>query len=156
VYAYAKSSPFMLIDPSGLDGIPTPGPEIPGGPWTPNDANRPGSFLGPKSPEGGGRGQLQWVPPEGQGGPPGSGGYWKTQKPGEGWGQRFDRNGKPITPEQAHPGPGFKLPTPRSPWLLMPNPCRIMPQLCWPNEALICPIPTPELGDSPLKLSGYW
>ena len=85
--------------------IPTPPPNLPGGPYTPKpnvDGNRPGSFQGPPQ-EKGPRSQSQWVPPESQGGPKGSQGYWKTQQPGEKW-QRFTRDGKPISPEQAHPG----------------------------------------------------
>jgi RHS repeat-associated protein len=103
VYAYAGSSPFIFVDPDGLAYIPDPNPIVPGGPWTPNPANRPGNFLGPKIP-GEGRPQCQWVPAGGDGGPPGSEGYWKTNQPGvKGW-QRFNRGGTAITPEEAHPG----------------------------------------------------
>jgi RHS repeat-associated protein len=103
-YAYALNSPLMYTDDTGLAGqIPTPPPGIEGGPWTANPANRPGNYVGPKQPTGP-RTQLQWVPPEKQGGPPGSQGYWKKQKPGGGW-ERFDRQGKPITPDEAHPNP---------------------------------------------------
>lgn len=76
---------------------------FPGGPWEPNPTNRKGNFLGPKEP-GGGRSQCQWVPRFGEGGPPGSEGYWKVNTHGKkGW-IRFNREGNPITPEQAHLG----------------------------------------------------
>ena len=85
------------------ESFPDPNEVIPGGPWTPNPDNRIGNFLGPKA-EKGGRSQCQWVPPEQQGGPAGSKGYWKVNEPGQrGW-NRFDQLGRPITPEQAHPG----------------------------------------------------
>jgi RHS repeat-associated protein len=88
--------------------IPNPPATLPGGPYTPksNDGgNRPGSFQGPPR-EKGPRSQAQWVPPEQEGGPAGSKGYWKVQLPGDkGW-QRFNRNLKPISPDQAHPGHG--------------------------------------------------
>jgi hypothetical protein len=91
--------------------IPDPPGELPGGPYEPKSSspgNRPGGFLGPKPAEGGPRPQSQWVPPEGQRGPPGSKGYWKVQMPGEkGW-QRYNQSGKSITPEQAHPNSGPK------------------------------------------------
>jgi hypothetical protein len=82
-------------------GVPAPN-SVPGGPWTPHD--KPGQFQGPKPQDGvGGRTRLQYVPPEGEGGPPGSKGYWKVNEPGQkGW-QRFDLKGNQITPEQAHP-----------------------------------------------------
>ena len=89
-----------------VSAIPTPPPNLPGGPYTPKPAtpgNRPGSFIGPKQPSGP-RPQVQWVPRQSQGGPPGSRGYWKVQIPGQkGW-SRYTREGKAITPEQAHPG----------------------------------------------------
>jgi RHS repeat-associated protein len=80
---------------------------IPGGPYEPKPAtpgNRPGSFQGPAQPKGP-RSQAQWVPPEGQGGPPGSKGYWKAQPAGEkGW-NRYTPSGQPIAQDQAHPNP---------------------------------------------------
>ena len=85
--------------------IPHPPSNLPGGPYTEKPStpgNRPGSFQGPRQPRGP-RSQAQWVPPEAEGGPPGSNGYWKVQLPGEqGW-NRYNRNGWFITPEQAHP-----------------------------------------------------
>lgn len=77
--------------------------------WTPKPHGRPGQYIGPKVPKGP-RAECRWVPPydpnaEGKPtGPPGSKGYWKIKIPGEdGW-QRFDKDGRPITPEEAHPG----------------------------------------------------
>ena len=82
-------------------------PNLPGGPYTakpPSPGNLPGSYQGPVQPSGP-RPQAQWVPPEAQGGPPGSKGYWKVQLPGQkGW-SRFGPNGQPLTPNQAHPNP---------------------------------------------------
>jgi len=103
--------------------IPNPNGVVDGGPWEPrgpSSGDRPGSFQGPK-PEGGGpRRIVQWVPPEGQGGPPGSSGYWKINQPGGGW-QRFDPAGKPITAQEAHPNNrgtrnGLEMPSPM--WLV--------------------------------------
>jgi RHS repeat-associated protein len=83
-------------------------PNIPGGPYEakpPTPGNHPGSFQGPAQ-EKGPRAQAQWVPPEGQGGPPGSKGYWKAQAPGErGW-NRYTQSGQPFAnAESAHPNP---------------------------------------------------
>jgi len=97
--------PYANLPPGSLQRIPDPNPVVPGGPWTPHNAPgvRPGNFLGPKQATGG-RGQVQWVPPEGEGGPLGSKGYWKTNRPGQkGW-DRYDEKGNPISPEEAHPG----------------------------------------------------
>jgi hypothetical protein len=46
-----------------------------------------------------------FVPDEANGGPKNAKeAYWKTQEPGQkGW-QRYNLEGKPITPEEAHPG----------------------------------------------------
>jgi RHS repeat-associated protein len=106
-FGYVGGNPLSFVDSEGLaTEIPDPNGVVPGGPWAPNSGNRPGNYLGPKPPGGGGRPQCQWVPPDGDGGPPGSPGYWKTNQPGESGWNRFDRAGKPITPEQAHPGRG--------------------------------------------------
>ena len=112
IYGYVGSSPLAFFDPFGLEPvIPNPNNVVPGGPWTPHDANRPGQFLGPKPSDGhGGRPQCQYVPPEGEGGPPGSRGYWKTNQPGQSGWQRYNFEGKPITAQEAH-----RIPTPRPP-----------------------------------------
>ena len=132
VYGYAGGNPGRYVDPRGKEsGIPTSPPEaIPGGPWEPaGPGQRPGTFFGPKQPIGP-RETLRWVPPEGRGGPPGSEGYWKTTKPGQGsWGQRYDQKGNPITPEEAHPGrrlPPTRIPL--GPIIILPiNPSAIFP-----------------------------
>jgi hypothetical protein len=111
-YAYVEGNPISLIDPDGLQPFTgqTPPSNIPGGPWTPNpNPNAPaGNFLGPKQPSGA-RMQCQYVPDGKNGGPSTSKeGYWKTNSPDQkGW-QRFNQNGEPISPEEAHPGrPNF-------------------------------------------------
>jgi len=88
--------------------IPNPPAELKYGPYTPKPAvpgNKEGSFQGPKQPKGT-RSQAQWVPAEEDGGPPGSKGYWKVQRPGGGDTERFAQDGvTPMSPEQAHPNP---------------------------------------------------
>jgi len=98
------SGPNNVAGDAGRGGTTPVTPEsapdyLPGGPYTRKpDApgNRTGSFQGPPQ-ESGPRSQAQWVPPQN-----GNPGYWKTQQPGQkGW-ERF-RDGRSITPEQAHP-----------------------------------------------------
>jgi len=102
---------FFTPPPAPPPSPPASPPQgMPHGPFTPKPDNKPGSFQGPQQPKGQGpRSQAQWVPPEGQGGPPGSKGYWKGKGPGqEGAGgpwQRYDQSGRPITPGEAHPNP---------------------------------------------------
>ncbi len=133
LYGYVDQDPINQLDRFGL-GPWTPPPggisppdSIPGGPWTPATGQRPGDFWGPKQP-GSGRPMCRYVPPAGQGGPPGSQGYWKTQSPGQkGW-QRYDNNGNPITPDQAHPGnPAPPDPTPATPTPAEPAPAEPTP-----------------------------
>jgi RHS repeat-associated protein len=106
LYAYVGLNPLSFADPGGLQPIPEPNGVVPGGPWTPAPGQRPGAFYGPPQP--GGRNMCQWVPPYDPNGPPsgppGSQGYWKTKTPSTPW-TRYDQGGRPITPEQAHPGP---------------------------------------------------
>ena len=128
VYTYAKSAPTINVDPTGLAEVPTSVPDsIPGGPWTPaGPGQRPGTFFGPKPPSGP-RAICRWVPKYGEGGPPGSKGYFKTQDPGSpGW-NRFGPDGKPLTPEEAHPN--LSVP----PWL---------------KGGWLPPIPLPPICDS--------
>ncbi|NTF59471.1 peptidase C39 [Agrobacterium rhizogenes] len=103
LYWYANADPIWLVDPLGLAPIPDPNGVVPGGPWTPaGPGQRPGSFYSPPQPSGG-RDICTWVPPEGQGGPPGSQGYWKAKGPNSSW-QRYDQRGAGISPDEAHPG----------------------------------------------------
>jgi RHS repeat-associated protein len=134
IYAYARSAPTMYVDPQGLAGIPpNVPPSVPGGPWSPaGPGQQPGTFFGPQQPSGP-RAICRWVPPATEGGPPGSEGYWKVQDPGStGW-NRFDPNGQPLTPEEAHPNP----PVPRPPFVpgpIFPIPlpaiCQSFPGVC--------------------------
>jgi len=80
IYPYVDGDPLNRSDPMGLAGIPSaPPPNLPGGPYTPaGPGQQPGTFFGPKQLSGS-RGICRWVPPEGEGGPPGSQGYWKTR-----------------------------------------------------------------------------
>jgi RHS repeat-associated protein len=101
LFGYVGNDPINFVDPTGLNGIPLP-TNVPGGPWEvhPN-AERAGQWLGEKVASGG-RKLCQYVPPEGQGGPPGSKGYFKVQTPGEkGW-QRFSLEGKPGSASDFH------------------------------------------------------
>jgi len=148
-YAYAWSNPLYWSDKWGLQpSIPDPNGVVPGGPWKPAGPGAPpGMYYGPEQPKGP-RTKCQWVPKEAEGGPPGSKGYWKTQPPNQkGW-QRFDQGGKPITPDEAHPGPGPRPPLPPlvppvvpaipilPPLPLTVDPCVVAPTLCFPgNEA---------------------
>jgi RHS repeat-associated protein len=112
LYAYCGNNPICGVDPAGLNPIiPDPNQaNIPGGPWTSAGAGqRPGAFLGPKGVKGL-RMQCEYVPP---GGPSGSIGYFKTKwnNVKNEW-QRYDLEGNPVTPEEAHPGsmPLYKSP----------------------------------------------
>jgi len=106
LYAYVRNNPLGLVDPFGLEGIPSAPPAgIPGGPWTPaGPGQAPGTWFGPPQPSGP-KTMCQWVPPEQEGGPPGSQGYWKTQSGGSGDFNRFNQKAEPIGPEEAHPNP---------------------------------------------------
>ena len=127
-YAYANGAPTMYTDPMGLQPYTnqTPPANIPGGPWTPaGSGQQPGTFFGPKNASGP-RDICRYVPDGANGGPGGKDGYWKTQEPGKSW-TRFDLNGNPVTPEQAHPGnPPSSRPTP----LLIPGSIPLYPLVC--------------------------
>jgi len=50
---------------------------------------------------------CRYVPDAANGGPAGADQpYWKTQQPGQSGWDRYNLNGDPITPEDAHPGQG--------------------------------------------------
>ena len=79
-----------------------PPSNIPRGPWTPQDGQRPGTFEGPKLPKSP-RETCRYVPDERNGGTRGAkDGYWKTQTSGQKGYSRYSLNGTPITVEQAH------------------------------------------------------
>ncbi|MBS1165544.1 MAG: wapA1 [Proteobacteria bacterium] len=102
LYEYVGSNTPVSVDPMGLAEIPTPY-NVPGGPYSPaGPGQQPGTYYGPPQ-QSGTRTICRWVPPQGEGGPPGSQGYWKTQMSGQkGW-SRYDQSGSPITPNEAHP-----------------------------------------------------
>jgi len=116
LYEYVGNNPLAGIDPLGLAEIPNPNGVIPGGPWSSAGPGQlPGDFYGPKKPSGG-KDMCRWVPAEGNGGPKGSEGYWKTKTPNSPW-QRFRPEGTTMTPEEAHPGnPPVVASTPAVPW----------------------------------------
>lgn len=130
------TSDSATIESTNAPIIPNPNGVVPGGPWKPaGPGQRPGTFNGPKPPKGP-RPTVNWVPPEGEGGPPGSEGYWRRVI--NGVKQRFNPLGDPITPEEAHPGNRPIPPIiPRSvPPLFIIDLCRLDPYLyvCGPMQ----------------------
>ena len=110
-YAYAESKPLWLIDPDGLQAGPYPPPPngVPGAPWVWSpDANnsRGGTYNGSNGAS------ASWDT---------KGDHWDVDD-GKGNRQRYNRWGKPITPQQAHKYRGPKqqpLRLPRGPSFLM-------------------------------------
>ena len=107
-YAYVESKPLLLIDPLGLQGGPYPPPpaDVPGGPWSwaPDSNNsRGGSYVGKNGAS------ASWDSP---------GDHWDVDD-GKGNRQRYNRWGKPITPQQAHNYRGPKQRPLRGPSVLM-------------------------------------
>lgn len=126
-YAYVDNNPLIYADPLGLaPPIPSPPANIPGGPYTPAGPGQPpGTYYGPQQASGP-RTQANYVPDQNNGGPPGAQeSYWKVKQPGQGW-QRYNNEGFPITPEQAHPSscpveePPPVNPLWENPWLWFP------------------------------------
>jgi RHS repeat-associated protein len=109
LYGYVANNSLNWTDPFGLvcpspEGIPTPPTKIPGGPWdwSPNPQNaRGGDFIGPKQFSGP-RARLTFSPPTRINKDP----YWKSTDP-NGKQVRWNLDGEPISPDEAHPGPGF-------------------------------------------------
>lgn len=120
-YGYVGANPLTAIDPFGLQvyGGQTPPPNIPGGPWTPaGPGQKPGTFYGPKNPNGGPRAICRYVPDGKNGGPPTTPrSYWKIKESASDW-QRYDQRGRPGPPERFHPPPS-RMPVWLSPANLM-------------------------------------
>lgn len=144
IYGYVGGNPLSYSDPSGLDPYTgqTPPENIPGGPWTRAGAGQPpGTFYGPQNPNGGPRDVCRYVPDGANGGPVGAkDSYWKTKVPGEPW-TRFDLEGNPITPQQAHPGNPTSAPI--SP-LVVPWSVPLYPVLCPLCNVLMPPTDGPS------------
>jgi RHS repeat-associated protein len=139
LYGYVKQNPIVGIDIYGL--WPAPPPSVPGGPWTPAGPGQPdGSWYGPPQPNGP-KPFCQYVPPETQGGPPGSKGYWKTYD-GKGGTQRYDENGPQDVNESHYQDDKPKVPSiPNNP---MSGP--LIPPLLYIPNAL--PMPGEPTGPS--------
>ncbi|WP_332772049.1 RHS repeat-associated core domain-containing protein [Phenylobacterium sp.] len=120
LYAYADGAPLSWSDPHGLQAYTgqTPPANIPGGPWSPAGPGQPpGTFYGPRNPTGGPRALCRFVPDAKNGGPAGApDAYWKTKTAGQPDWNRFNQNGKQISPDQAHPGNSPQRP------ILLPGP----------------------------------
>jgi len=73
LYLYVRDNPIIYLDPRGLAGIPeTVPPNVPGGPYTAaGPGQKEGTFYGPQQSRGP-RTICRWVPPDTEGGPPGS------------------------------------------------------------------------------------
>jgi hypothetical protein len=110
LYGYVGGNPVDWADPWGLHatgpppGWPSPPANLPGPwEWVPDSSNsRGGEYRTPKpSQKGVQRRCLTWNDEEQ---------YWKYS-PGNGRQSRYDRWGRPLTPEQAH----RRAPRPRPP-----------------------------------------
>lgn len=104
LYSYVDGSPSIYADYYGLQAnIPDPNGIVPGGPWTPQPGQPPGTYMGPPNENGGPREQCRYVPNAENGGPPDADEpYWKVKNPGQpGW-QRYDQEGNKATPEELH------------------------------------------------------
>jgi hypothetical protein len=98
-YQYASNNPLLWTDPTGLTLQGPPPVPVPGGgpgngwKWNPDPLNPRGGTWGPREPI---PGQSQpTASPEGDS-------HWDVDD-GKGGRQRYDPDGNPITPQQAHP-----------------------------------------------------
>ena len=100
-YQYALNNPVLWIDPTGLIPAPAGLPPVPvpgagsgnGWRWNPNPSNSRGGTWGPQTPiPGQSQPSASWDPD----------GHWDVDN-GKGDRQRYDPDGNPITPQQAHP-----------------------------------------------------
>jgi WXG100 family type VII secretion target len=87
--------PLMMVADQGIadpPSVPVPGDPSNEWRWNPNPQNRRGGSWGPKRPiPGQGQPSASWDPE----------GHWDVDD-GKGNRQRYDKNGKPLTPEEAH------------------------------------------------------
>lgn len=110
-YQYAVNNPTLWIDPTGLGPAPLGPPPVPvpgagpgnGWKWNPDPGNPRGGTWGPQTPIPGSQPTGSWDPD----------GHWDIDD-GKGGRQRYDPDGNPITPGQAHPKtcPPHKIPVP--------------------------------------------
>jgi RHS repeat-associated protein len=116
LYEYVRSMPTYYVDPLGLETPPPPGGPpvpVPGHPdrgwrWNPDPRNNRGGSWGPKPPirgNPGGHPTASWDP-EGDG-------HWDVDD-GKGSRQRYDKDGNPLTPDQAHGKEPRPKPNPNS------------------------------------------
>ena len=95
LFAYANNNPINFTDPFGFQPYPGPPSSVPGGPWTwaPDSGNsRGGTFRDPSGQA------ASWDT---------KGNHWDVDN-GQGTRQRYNRWGKPLTPQQAHSYKGPK------------------------------------------------
>ncbi len=103
LYRVTGNNPVNWIDPWGLAPIGPPPVPVPGGgvgngwKWNPNPQDKRGGKWGPKQPiPGQSQPSASWEDPAGD-----DIGHWDVDD-GFGNRDRYDENGKPLTPEEAH------------------------------------------------------
>ena len=98
-YPYVRNNPLLWTDPTGLVPQPIGPPPVPvpgagpgnGWKWNPDPGNPRGGTWGPQTPVPGGQPGASWDPE----------GHWDVDD-GKGNRRRYDPDGNPLTPEDAH------------------------------------------------------